>query len=78
VDEARRVLERLDRIDELERTNAPPSQLLAEVRALLSDAEAWVRSDDRPAAPACEALDRIRDALRPAETSEERGRTLLA
>ena len=43
MDEARRVVERLDRIEELERCGAEPTELLAELRGLLVDAEAWVR-----------------------------------
>jgi hypothetical protein len=45
VDEARAVLARLDRIDALERDHAPAGVLLAEVRALLSEAEVWVRAE---------------------------------
>jgi hypothetical protein len=43
MDEAERVLERLRRIDALERVRAPAEELLAELRALLREAEAWVR-----------------------------------
>jgi hypothetical protein len=44
MDEARAVLERLERIDRLERVGTPPGELLEEVRALLTEAEAWVRA----------------------------------
>jgi hypothetical protein len=51
VDEARRVLERLERIDELER------RLLAELRALAPEAERWARQEADPrAAGAAAAL----------------------
>jgi hypothetical protein len=42
VDEARTVLARLERIDELEARGAPPGALLAEVRVLLAEAEEWL------------------------------------
>ena len=38
-----RVLARLDRIDELDRSGAAPAQLLAELRGLLREAEALAR-----------------------------------
>jgi hypothetical protein len=41
VEEARRVLERLDRIESMQRAHAAPAELLAELRALLDEAEAW-------------------------------------
>ena len=42
MDEAR-VLARLDRIDALDRSGAAPGELLAELRGLLREAEAWAR-----------------------------------
>jgi hypothetical protein len=42
VDEARTVLGRLERIDELEARGAPPGALLAEVRVLIAEAEEWL------------------------------------
>ena len=41
--EEARVLARLDRIDALDREGAPPGELLAELRGLLREAEAWTR-----------------------------------
>ncbi len=38
-----RVLARLDRIDALDRTSAPPGELLAELRGLLDEAERLAR-----------------------------------
>jgi hypothetical protein len=43
VDEAMKVLERLRRIDELERVQAPPRLVLGELRELVREAEAWAR-----------------------------------
>jgi hypothetical protein len=43
MDEARAVVARLDRIEELEREDAPPGVLLEELRGLVQAAEAWVR-----------------------------------
>jgi hypothetical protein len=63
VDEARAVLRRLERIEALEREQAPARSLLAEVHALLAEAEAWVASERGGAEPAEEALERCRDAL---------------
>jgi hypothetical protein len=49
MDEARAVLDRLDRIAALEREGAHPTALLAELQELVREAEAWVRleGDDR-------------------------------
>jgi len=64
VDEARAVLARLERIEALEDEGAPAAVLLEEVRALLSEAEAWVRAEPAATEPAEEALRRCREALR--------------
>jgi len=61
VEKARAVLERLDRIDGLREGEAPPAVLLAEVRALLCEAEEWVRAE--PSDRAGEALELSREAL---------------
>lgn len=61
MDEARRVIERLERIEALDRSTASPAQLLDEVRGLLEDAEAWVRVEGGDAAD--EAVVRLREAL---------------
>jgi hypothetical protein len=45
LEEARAVLERLDRIERLDRAGATPAELLAELRALLDEATAWSRSE---------------------------------
>jgi len=61
VEKARAVLERLDRIDGLREEDAPATVLLEEVRALLSEAEEWVREE--PAERASKALERSHEAL---------------
>jgi hypothetical protein len=45
MDEARRVLARLERIECLDRTQAGRPQLLAELRALVAESEAWARAE---------------------------------
>ncbi|TML85011.1 MAG: hypothetical protein E6G08_16280 [Actinobacteria bacterium] len=45
MDEARAVLGRLERIEELERRGAPPAELLDELRELVHEAEAWARRE---------------------------------
>ena len=61
MDEARRVIERLERIEALDRAAASPAELLDEVRGLLRDAEAWVRIEGGDAAD--DAVIRLREAL---------------
>jgi hypothetical protein len=63
MDEARAVLRRLSRIEALEREGAPPRSLLAEVHALLEEAEAWVASERDGVEGAEAALERCREAL---------------
>jgi len=56
------VLARLERIEALERQQAPARVLLEEVRALLREAEAWARAE--PAgAQAMEAVEACKAAL---------------
>ena len=43
MDEARAVMRRLDRIEALDRERSDPAALLAELRELVREAEAWVR-----------------------------------
>jgi hypothetical protein len=61
VEEARNVIERLERIEALDRATADPAELLAEVRGLLHDAEAWVRVEGGEAGE--DAVARLRSAL---------------
>jgi len=72
MDEARAVLRRLARIEALEREGAPPRHLLAEVGALLLEAEAWVAAERCGVEVAEAAIDRCRDAL--AESATWRSR----
>jgi hypothetical protein len=72
VEEARRVLARLERIEALDRQQAPPGMLLTELRALLTEAEAWVRTERTAPDAALEAVERCRLML------EGTSRTLLA
>ncbi len=55
------MIERLERIEALDRASADPAELLAEVRGLLHDAEAWVRVEGGDAGG--EAVARLRSAL---------------
>ena len=61
MDEARVVLARLDRIETLEREGAPPGVLLEELRGLVQEAEAWVRTEGGDRAK--EAVERCASAL---------------
>jgi hypothetical protein len=63
MDEARAVLRRLGRIEVLEREGAPARSLLAEVHALLEEAEAWIASERGETGAAEAALERCREAL---------------
>jgi len=65
------VLDRLEQIEALRRGSATPTELLAEVRALLAECEAWLRSEGH-AEGAQDALERVRKAL------ESGRRTLVA
>jgi hypothetical protein len=62
MEEARSVLERLRRIDELKAEGAPADVLLDEVRALLGEAETWVEAEGA-SGRATQALEASREAL---------------
>jgi hypothetical protein len=62
MDEARAVMHRLERIEALEREGAEPKQLLAEVRELLREGEAWLEAECDGTDVAAEALERCRHA----------------
>ncbi|HEY5059554.1 MAG TPA: hypothetical protein VII51_11120 [Gaiellaceae bacterium] len=55
MDEARAVLARLERIETLDRAGAAPGALLAELRALVREAEVWARCERDPGALAAAA-----------------------
>jgi hypothetical protein len=64
MDEAAKVLERLERIDALHRERVQPGRLLGELRALVREAEAWARVEGDGRASAA--------ALRLSRTVDER------
>jgi hypothetical protein len=79
VDEARAVLRRLERIESLDRDRAPAPMLVAELRALVVEAEAWLSVEPGPTAGAEGAVERLRNAVEaPLEAVQEESRTLLA
>jgi len=61
MDESRAVLERLERIEALERAGAGRGVLLPELRSLLEEAEAWSSTEGGDAGEA--AVDNLRTAL---------------
>jgi hypothetical protein len=61
MDEARAVLARLERIEELDREGAPPGVLLEELRGLVQAAEAWAKLDGDERA--CAAVERCTESL---------------
>jgi hypothetical protein len=61
MDESRAVLERLERIEALDRAGAAPSELLPELRALLGEAEEWSRLEGGDAGES--AVEDLRSAL---------------
>jgi len=63
VDEARAVLSRLERIEGLDRLGAPAPVVLAELRALVAEAEAWARAEPGPMGRAEGAIERLREAV---------------
>lgn len=56
MDEVARVLERIRRIRQLDREQAPASFLLDELRELVTEAEAWARLEGDARAGAAAAL----------------------
>jgi hypothetical protein len=62
MEEARSVLDRLRRIDELKAEGAPAAVLLEEVRSLLGEAEAWIDAEG-PSERVTRALETSRAAL---------------
>jgi hypothetical protein len=63
MDEARAVLRRLERIEALERAGSPAGVVLDEVRALLTEAQDWVRAEPGGTERAVAALERCVDAF---------------
>jgi hypothetical protein len=73
MDEARRVLERLERIEALRGGGAPAADLLVELRGLIADAERWLAAEAAGGTgEARSALERCRRELeRPREVMPE-------
>ena len=71
VEKERAILERLERIDGLREGDAPAGVLLDEVRALLSEAEDWVREEDVPDRTV-DAIERSKAALAAGELQSKR------
>jgi hypothetical protein len=63
MDEARSVLRRLERIEALERHGSPAELMLEELRALVAEAEAWLRVEPGPTDGAEDAIERLRRAV---------------
>lgn len=63
MEEARRVLDRLERVEALHLAGAPPAAVLDELRALVSEAEDWLAAEGQGTEDAAGALDRCRAAL---------------
>ena len=61
VEESQAVLERLERIEALDRAGAGPTELLGELRALLAEAEAWSHTEGGEAGES--AVENLRVAL---------------
>ena len=72
MDEARRAMERLERIERLRGSGAPAADLLAEVRGLLTDGERWLAME-RP-----DGLGAARSALERCRTGLENGEGVVA
>jgi Asp-tRNA(Asn)/Glu-tRNA(Gln) amidotransferase C subunit len=62
MDEAHAVMQRLERIEALDRERARPETLIAELRELVREAEEWVRAEGEPERAAA-ALDKCKESL---------------
>lgn len=74
MDEARRVLNRLDRIEALKAAGAARGALLGELRALLREGEAWAAAEGEGAEQAAAALAGLGSALAGPGGRDERDR----
>jgi hypothetical protein len=63
MDEARRVLERLERIDRLRERGGARPVMLGEVRKLLEEGEAWIAAESGGTERARQALDACRTTV---------------
>jgi len=82
MEEARQVLDRLGRIEQLRRDSADAPHLLAEVRALLEEAERWVAREASGGDPgvrrAALAVERCRAGAAPADRDNRRATIALS
>jgi hypothetical protein len=62
MDEAHAVLQRLERIEALDRERARPETLIAELRELVREAEEWVRAEGEPSR-AVAAVEKCKESL---------------
>ena len=63
MEEARRVLDRIDRVEALHLAGAPAATVLDELRALMTEAEDWMAAEGPGIEAAAGALERCRNAL---------------
>jgi hypothetical protein len=63
MDEARNVIERLERIERLRAAGEPRAVLLLEVRRLLEEGEAWIAAETGETDRARGALDECRNRI---------------
>jgi hypothetical protein len=63
MEEARRVLDRIDRVESLHLSGAPAATVLTELRALITEAEDWLAAEGPGLEAAAGALERCRTAL---------------
>ncbi len=75
MDEAEKVLDRLKRIQELDRNEAPAGTLLDELRHLVTEAEEWARAEGDARARSA-AAELGAELLRFEEVGPERARRL--
>ena len=68
MEKERAILERLERIDGLRQDDAPAGVLLDEVRALLAQAEDWLREEPGVPGGVVDALERSKLALSAGES----------
>ena len=72
MEEARRLLARLDRIEALKLAKAGPGVLLTELRALLREGEAWRAAEGEGPGSAADALAGIAERLSEHDLAQER------
>lgn len=63
MDEARRVIDRLGRIDALRSAGAGPGELLVELRELVREGQAWAGAEGAGASRAAAALESLDESL---------------